>query len=102
MSVDTSLAGPTSPVSVEGTLSAWDALRLHLDAEWAMKLAAARQQQPPAVAPTATQLRSRLAQYNGWLDLLYVQNHGALFDWVKQQKAGVLRQLADLTAGGAK
>lgn len=100
MSVDMALASPTSTVSVASTPSAWDRLRLQLNADWAVKVAAAQRQEP--AAPTAAELRTRLAQYNGWLDTPYVQNHGALADWVKQQKANVLRQLADITVGGAK
>lgn len=97
MSTDTTFAGPTSTVSVDSTPSAWDRLRLQLNAEWAVKTAAAQRQTPPA--PTAAELRIRLAQYNGWLDTPYVQNHGALCDWVKTQKASVLRQLGNLEAG---
>lgn len=102
MSVDTAFADPTSPASPDGTPSAWDVLRMHLDAQRATQLAAYKQNAQPAPAPTAAELRARINQYNGWLNTLYVQNHGALANWVRQQKANALRQLAELTAGGAK
>lgn len=97
--IDTPPVRTTETLSLEKVVTDWATLRMQIDAKRAVQLAAHRRQAQPAPKPTAAELRLRLSQYNGWLDTTYVQNHGALAEWVKQQKGSVLRQLADLEAG---
>lgn len=102
MSVDTSHARPTSPPSDASTPSAWDAMRLQIAAEWAVKAAAERAEFGPARPLTADELRSWLAKYDDWLKAPYVQNHGALRAWVGRQKAAAEAQLATLATRSAR
>lgn len=98
MSLDTSHVRPID------TVSAWATLRRQLDAKRAAETAAWRQELGNTNRPkTAAELRADITRFNDWLQETTVQSNGALANWIRQQKAATVRQLADLTvAGGAQ
>lgn len=107
MSIDVSLASPTSPPSDEGTLSAWDALQPALAAERATRAAAAAAQAHRDIAEhaakprTVADVEADIRRYNGQLKAEPVLRNLRWYFDVTAKRDAAETELATLQAGGA-
>lgn len=98
----TTVAPTPTPIAAPMT---WAVMKRQIQEKQAAEAAAYRAEfGPQSVLRNEAQLREAIGTYNSYLDTQYVQNHGALLDWVRRQKAAAMRELTALTMAkdGAK